>query len=1208
MAAALVPGDPRQLGGFWLAGRLGSGGQGVVYEAYEASGERVAVKVLHGEFIANRVLRDSFAREVEAARRVPAFCTARVISADLSAAPPYIVSEFVAGSSLKQAVEQDGRLQPQQLHRLAIGIATALTAIHRAGVIHRDLKPANVLLGPDGPRVIDFGVARTEEMTRSATGQVKGTPAYMAPEVFRGERAGPEVDVWAWGVVVLFAALGHAPFTGAELAAVMRLVLHHDPDLDALPEPLRPVVAAALAKQPAQRPSAQQVLTALLEAQQPDGQPEVARLLQAGSRAAAAVHAPAPVAVPAPSLGETAEQVYRRLDPAAQEAVPGILLRMVVPGQDAADTLRRAHRDELADELADAQIIDRVVDAFTAAGLMVGDTGTVVIGNAALLRAWPRLRDWVQADRDGLPVQHALAEAARLWEEHGCKPGDLYQGTALERALQWAATETRRVKVNRLERRFLDAGAAQTITRERRRQLLAATFAVLLVIAMAAAAVATRQTSTAREQRDLAREQRDLAAARQAVRHSDDLASSDPVMSRLLAVAAWRLGGLAEARAAMLASMRRQQLGVLPSPDVQVLAFSPDSRTLAAGSTGLRHWEVATRRPAAVIVPDSGDVTRVAISPDGRTFATDPKGDIQLWDTASRRPVGAPLGERAKVQSMSFSPDGKTLAVTTQDHDVRLWDLTTRKIRLRLPTSPRLDFEQVAFSKDGKRLLAVAPTRYSAARAEEDSVRFWDLTERQPQGRSLVDHRADPNGSQHAAFSPDGTALATAEFDGRLRLWDVATGKALGPWITGHKDTVEAVAFSPDGTTLASAGKDRTVRLWDLRAYLPPQPGQPRLSAPRLQGSAMTGHTGTVVRLAFSPDAQTLASAAEDGTIRLWNTESVRPSRYLTDTGFFGSVKAMAISRDGSRLLATGHGRARLWDTAAGRPVGAPLTGHTGAIEAAAFHPGGQTLATAGFDGTLRFWDARTGGPIAAPLAHRSVKAVVFSPDGTTLVSAGEQPNLRFWDANTGKPIGPPVPDSVGIIQSVAFAPDGKAFATSQGQLFDTDTHRQRGNPFGGHAHLVNAVAYSPDGATLATASQDSTVRLWNVKERRLLTKPLIHAGPVLSVAFHPNGRTLATGSADPENRAIRLWDAATGRQIAVLYNHVADQPTVAFSPDGKNLWASGVEGTIAASYDVSFTTNLERRTCALAGRSMTPAEWRRLIPDTPYHRICPPP
>nr|WP_277349902.1 serine/threonine-protein kinase [Nonomuraea sp. FMUSA5-5] len=237
----MLPGDPPRVEGYWLAGRLGAGGQGVGYEAYDDAGTRVAVKVLHPE------ARDRFAKEAEAARRVASFCTTKVLAVDLDGDKPYIVSEFVPGRSLRRVVQGGRRFAGDDLYRLATAVATALTAVHDAGVIHGDLKPDNVLLGPDGPRVIDFGIARTDDMSLTRSGEVKGTPSYMAPEVFTGQRAGAAADVFAWGAVVVFAATGEDPFHADNLGGVMHRVLSAQPDLSALPSRLAGLVAAALA-------------------------------------------------------------------------------------------------------------------------------------------------------------------------------------------------------------------------------------------------------------------------------------------------------------------------------------------------------------------------------------------------------------------------------------------------------------------------------------------------------------------------------------------------------------------------------------------------------------------------------------------------------------------------------------------------------------------------------------------------------------------------------------------------------------------------------------------------------------------------------------------------------------------------------------------------------------------------------------------------
>ncbi|WP_433240440.1 serine/threonine-protein kinase [Streptosporangium sp. CA-135522] len=253
---------PASLGPYRIVERLGRGGMGTVYLAEDPAGARVAIKVINAELADDPAFADRFRDEVTAARRVRQFCTAPVLDADLEGDPLYLVTEFVPGPTLAQV----GRLSGANLEALAVGVATALTAIHGAGVIHRDLKPANVLLSPFGPRVIDFGIARALDtlFERTATGRIVGTPDYMAPEALRGEPVTQAFDVFSWGCVVAFAATGRAPFGGKTLTEVLYKVAHEPPVLDGLAPGLREAVETALHKDPARRPTAQQLLDHLV--------------------------------------------------------------------------------------------------------------------------------------------------------------------------------------------------------------------------------------------------------------------------------------------------------------------------------------------------------------------------------------------------------------------------------------------------------------------------------------------------------------------------------------------------------------------------------------------------------------------------------------------------------------------------------------------------------------------------------------------------------------------------------------------------------------------------------------------------------------------------------------------------------------------------------------------------------------------------------
>ncbi|WP_432923499.1 protein kinase domain-containing protein [Microbispora sp. CA-135349] len=267
---ALEAGDPDRLGPFTLVDRLGEGGQGVVFLGRGPAGEQVAVKLLHTRLTADPEARERFLREVALAQRVAPFCTAPVLYADLAGNQPYIVSEFVPGPSLRQLVDREGPRRGAALERLAISTATALAAIHRAGITHRDFKPANVLMGPEGPVVIDFGVARAPDSPQStATGASIGTPAYLAPEVLSGGTAGASADMFAWGVTMVFAATGRPAFGADSIPSVITRILQAPPDLGDLAAPLRDIVAACLSKDPMLRPSAEDVVARLT------GQPTV---------------------------------------------------------------------------------------------------------------------------------------------------------------------------------------------------------------------------------------------------------------------------------------------------------------------------------------------------------------------------------------------------------------------------------------------------------------------------------------------------------------------------------------------------------------------------------------------------------------------------------------------------------------------------------------------------------------------------------------------------------------------------------------------------------------------------------------------------------------------------------------------------------------------------------------------------------------------
>ncbi|MBO0819932.1 MAG: protein kinase [Nocardiopsaceae bacterium] len=250
------------IGGFRVIRQLGRGGMGTVWLAEDGRGQRVALKVINAELSREPEFRARFRREVEAARRVRRFCTAPVLDAGLEGDPLWVATAYIDGPTVADAVSANGPLRGADLDALAVGIATALTAIHEARLVHRDLKPANVLLSPVGPRVIDFGIARALDAAGrlTLTGMAIGTPGYIAPELLVGGEPLPAADVFSWGAVVAYAGTGRHAFAGATITEINQRVQRAEPDLAGLDPQLGGLVARALAKDPAARPTVPQLL------------------------------------------------------------------------------------------------------------------------------------------------------------------------------------------------------------------------------------------------------------------------------------------------------------------------------------------------------------------------------------------------------------------------------------------------------------------------------------------------------------------------------------------------------------------------------------------------------------------------------------------------------------------------------------------------------------------------------------------------------------------------------------------------------------------------------------------------------------------------------------------------------------------------------------------------------------------------------------
>jgi len=932
------------------------------------------------------------------------------------------------------------------------------------------------------------------------------------------------------------------------------------------------------------------------------------------------------------ALGGRAEEVYRSLTPPAQQLARQVFLRLATLGEGVGDgtlspdTRRRVLRAEL-EILPGAtgqpgESLSAVIDAYGWSRLLAFDRDpvtrgpTVEVAHEALLREWPRLRDWLSTSRADVRLQRQLAAAAAEWENAQRNPGYLLVGPRLAQFEGWVSGTD--VALTEAERAYLEVSLAQrqaeaAAEAERQRRELEAAQKLAESEKQRAEEQTRAATRLRWRNRVITAMSMVVLVAAIAAAFFGYTANANFIRADRLRLAADRLRLAAEAgrlladpygnvETAALLSIRALQGGYIPQADATLLKSAP------------RLYVVRTLRG------HSGSVTSVAFSPNGKYVLTG-SGDktAKLWDAATGAEVRTFTGHRDSVVSVVFSPDGKYVLTGSYDNTAKLWDAATGK---ELRTFGGQNPADVAvFSPDGKYVL----TGYS------DAI-LWE-TASGAQLRTFS--KQDSWAIAALAFSPDGKYVIAGSANRTAVLWDATTGTQLHIF-TGFLGTVEAVAFSPDGKYILAGSDDKTAKLWDaatgeevrtFQSHNGPvhgvafSPDGKYIVMGSLDNAVMcdiatgievrtlSGHIGYVNSVAFSPDGKYVVTGGDDQTAKVWDVSDQSAAPALSGPGllaFHGhtsSIASVAFSPDGKYVLTGSRDNtAKLWNAATGAEV-RTFSGHTDVVSSVAFSPDGKYVLTGSYDGSVKLWNAATGEEIHTWHWFQSwISSVAFSPDGRqALAGSGDagDPRTILWDTVTGVKL-----QTFQGIGPIAFSPDGKHVLTGFNDppvvtLWDIATGLEI-RYFGGHNDGVSSVAFSPDGKYVLTGNGDKTARLWNAATGFIVRTFSGHTDVVSSVAFSPDGKYVLTGSLD---KTAILWDVATGAEIRVFNGHTLGINSVAFSPDGKYVLTGSGDNT-SQLWNVDYREDL-RRVCARLTRDLTPDE-RMAFGITSTQPTCP--
>lgn len=868
------------------------------------------------------------------------------------------------------------------------------------------------------------------------------------------------------------------------------------------------------------------------------------------------------------AIAHTAETTFQQLTPEQQSIARNIFLRLTELGEGTEDTRRRASFDELIPRGADGEQVRVVLTRLADARLITTSENSAEVAHEALIREWPRLREWLNEDREGLILHRRLTEAAQEWELLEHDTGALYRGGRLAQADEYATANPNALNVH--ERAFLDASAAleeqelKEKEEQRQRELEAA-----------------EQLLTAEKLRV---EQQERANAR--LRRRALLLAGAFIVALLMAGAALYFGNRANESAAKaelnaLAASHAQATAVADEGAAENSKLEADGQRLLAQKSeaeAVAQQKIATARELA-----ASALNQIGVDPERAiwlglqsvktTYDTDKSVLPEAANALHRAVQGSQVeyvltGLTPPMNAVAFSPDGTRLVAANQNNTVKVYDSTTGKELLTLSGHGCcLHYAWLGgvvdanYSPDG--------TRIVTAGAGDNTARVWDAVT----GKQLHLLKGTGRGINSAQFSPDGKHIVTAGRDGTAIIWDAETGAALLSKQYDHPPDSGDMApgalwqavFSPDGKFVATAGGERVTRVWDAQTgdQVFEQPGFWSWTA------------------AFSPDSRLLAAGGISGTLKIWDLNTKKELLSLSDHN--SAILKVKFSPDGKQIAtASADGTVKLSDAQTGQVL-QTFTGHSGWVTSVDFSPDGERLAASGADGSAIIWDLAGGKPIATirnpfdPTSRLEGEILQYSPDSKRLLVGNtdntQEATAKIFSVDSKTPnLLFAIPGPVGVWSVAQISADGKRLGTrdigKNGatliRIWDVSGNGPAAREVLSRTLPIEfwndaGVWFDANLSRIAMATPDGKVHVFDLASGTpLLTFDTGFTFPIAPGPFSPDGKQLLITAGKPP---VKVWDLTSGKQVFELSGHSGTTWAV-YSPDGKRIASSGCDGT----------------------------------------------